>query len=221
MMHREAVETFLKENLSRVTAIKLMGVELQLKMAEVQSQINDVNKLAEHLEERSTEFQRLIGDVDVTAPLAELRAGRSDIKAAAASLGTRDLEELKQGLAPGSSPEQLYVAAVMARARKDPALIPNLTACLEALVADADLQHIRLNTIWTLVSALHLSLVASQRHGVGPKIPREQLQEARAVLEKLMSNRRVLMDRPEAPEKGVRGPAGHALKQIEAALAAV
>ncbi|MEX0369374.1 MAG: hypothetical protein AB3N09_01995, partial [Tateyamaria sp.] len=89
---------------------------------------------------------------------------------------------------------------------------------LDRLARDPDLTGVRLYTVWTLTSALHKTLIADIKHSGAPVLTVEQLKSAQAMLQRLIKNPRVLMDRPEAPLEGVRGPAKWANDWIERRL---
>ena len=128
-----------------------------------------------------------------------------------------DLALVRRGFVQDASASELYAAAEIARARRDPALYDDLVTCLNRLADDVNLGGIRLHTVWTLTSALHRTLVADQKHGSKTLTP-EQLIAGRKMLARLVENPRVLADKPDTPLKGVRGPAKWAGDWIEKAL---
>ena len=70
-------------------------------------------------------------------------------------------------------------------------------------------RSVALNTIWTLTSALHLSLLSAIRDGVPPMPESETLLRADNMLGILEKNHRVQGDRTDNPMKGIRGPIKH------------
>jgi hypothetical protein len=209
------------ENLPRfLTKMKLGPLEAEFRqlreeLEETKQQVDVLEADISHDDER---YRSLVEGFDPHAPVADLASTRESLKAMAGSLD--DLGPVRRGLAPDASASELYAAAEIARARRDPELYDDLVTCLNRLAGDADLGGIRLHTVWTLTSALHRTLVADQKHGAKTLSP-EQLEAGRAMLALLNKNPRVLADKPEAPLKGVRGPAKWAGDWIEKALKAL
>ncbi|AQR74687.1 hypothetical protein [Sphingomonas sp. LM7] len=114
----------------------------------------------------------------------------------------------------------MHAAAVIARKRVDPAALGAIVDCLDRLGSAPDLGGIRLNTIWQHASAAHLTLVAIYKNGATPIPERTLLVRGKAVFERLVAHPRVQQDRPYDPSKGVRGPAGHALRWLATGVAA-
>ncbi len=198
----------IKEELPKyVSRLKIGDVEVELRevkkdLAETKEQ---VAVLENDLEQERSRFHDIAEDFDIHAPVAELEKVRSALKAEAPNMD--DLTPVFDGLKEGASAAQLYAAAEVVRARRDPRFFDDLVACLARLAADANLQGIRLHTVWTLTSALHRTLIAEIEHHAVPNLKPDQLRAAQRMLDTLVRNPRVLQDRPDAPMKGVRGPA--------------
>lgn len=212
--------TALSEELPKyVSKLKIGQLEMEFrevkeKLAETTAQ---VAVLENDLEQERTRFLDLAADFDPHAPVAELAGVRQVIKAEAGALD--DLAPVYDGLKSGASANQVYAAAEVIRTRRDPQFFDPLVACLDRLAGDKDLQGIRLHTVWTLTSALHKILIAEFSHKSAPSLTAPQLRAAQAMLDKLVINPRVLQDRPDDPDKGVRGPAKWAANWIEKGLA--
>lgn len=196
-----------------VSRVKFGDFELEL--ASLKEELKDTKQ---KLVESRSEVRALIDKLDASGTVRELRDASQGIKTRAAHLSVDDLTEGLAGLEPGASPAAVHAAAVIARKRADPAALPALIACLDRLGSAADLGGIRLNTVWHLTSAVHLTLVAIYKNGAVPRPDRAFLLRAKAVVEQLVAHPRVVQDRPEDPKKGVRGPARHALSWIETGL---
>lgn len=208
------------ELLARLTKVSFAGFELELEqlkaqVAEGQEQINILeNDLARAERLR---FEDLLEGFDAHAPVEELARTRELLKSNADAM--TDLSALSDYLGEGVSAGELYAAAVTLRERKPTDLVPDILDCLDRLAGQDDLGGIRLNTVWTLTSALHRILIVAIRDGKQPAIPTGELQRAQAVLDRLEANPRVQDDRPDAPDKGVRGPIRHARTWIDRGLA--
>lgn len=203
-----------------VSRLKIGSVEVDLrevkaKLAETQQQVSE---LENEIELEKSRYDDLLSGFDPHAPLSDLAKTRDALKAMAPVMD--DMSPVRQGLSPDAKPEEIYAAAEILRARRDISLFDDLVSCLDRLASDADLWGIRLYTVWTLTSALHRTLIADIKHGA-PRLSREQLMRARAMLVKLTQNPRVLADRPDEPLKGVRGPAKWAGDWIQKGLAAL
>ncbi len=201
--------------LDRITSFEVMNFKVQLRALEEKLEAAQVE--IDRVQSRNAELSAVVSSLDADAPVAELQTARAQLKQVARTLDERDLEQVLDGLQPGASPEQVYAAAVIVRARRDPALFDSLISCLDQLAGDKNLLGVRLHTVWTLTSALHLTLVSDSQAETAV-LTQKQLADARSMLAKLIENPRVLNDRPDAPSKGVRGPAMNAMKQIDKAL---
>ena len=207
------------EYLKMIQSIKVGDLEIKIKQLEqeVSSRKEEIRELEEELESDRRLFGDLLEGFDANLPPSQLAKTRELLKANARTL--TDLGELAEFLDPGASPEQLYAAAVTIRERRPTELFDKVIACLDRLAGDKNLGGIRLNTVWTLTSAVHLMLVASIRDGATPSVPTSSLRVAKSTLAKLEQNPRIQGDRPDKPERGVRGPIKHACTWIEKALA--
>lgn len=207
------------EHLKLIQSIKVGDLEIKIQQLqqEVSSSKEEIRVLEQELESDRRLFGELLEGFDANSPLPELAKMRELLKANARNLS--DVQELAALLQPAASPEQLYAAAVTLRERRPTALFSDVVACLDRLANDDDLHGIRLNTVWTLVSALHRTLIAAIRDGSTPAIPQAALHEARAMLDRLGRNPRVQNDRPDQPDKGVLGPIKHARAWIDKGLA--
>ena len=130
--------------------------QLREELEETKQQVDVLEADISHDDER---YRSLVEGFDPHAPVADLASTRESLKAMAGSLD--DLGPVRRGLAPDASASELYAAAEIARARRDPELYDDLVTCLNRLAGDADLGGIRLHTVWTLTSALHRTLVAT------------------------------------------------------------
>ena len=199
---------------------KLKIGQMEMEFREVMERLEEtkaqVAVLENDLEQERTRFLELAAGFNPHAPVAELEGVRQAIKAEAGGLD--DLEPVHDGLKPGATANQVYAAAVVVRTLRDPQFFDPLVACLDRLAGDKDLQGIRLYTVWTLTSALHKILIAEFSHKSTPSLTVTQLRAAQTMLDKLMVNPRVVQDRPDDPDKGVRGPAKWSANWIEKGL---
>ncbi len=200
---------------------KLKIGQLEMEFREVIEKLEEtktqVAVLENDLEQERARFLDLAADFDPHAPVADLAAVRQAIKSQANALD--DLAPVYDSLKPGASANQLYTAAEIIRARRDPQFFDPLVDCLDRLAGDEDLQGVRLHTVWTLTSALHKILIAEFSHKSTSSLTAKQLRAAQAMLDKLIVNPRVILDRPDDPEKGVRGPVKWSVNWIEKGLA--
>jgi hypothetical protein len=90
-----------------------------------------------------------------------------------------------------------------------------LIALLDELSQQKDLGGYRLNTIWTLISAVHKILISAVRDGVKPTPSNEQLIKCKNVLERLDNHPKVVADRPDNPMKGIKGPIKYSLDWVK------
>lgn len=194
---------------NRLASVQVGDIKLELR--ELQQQL-------EFLQERNAQLGDVISSFDANGPLQGLEAPRGQLKSIATKLKEGDLAQVRAGLKPGARAEEVYAAAEIARARRDPAMFDDLVQCLDRLAADRNLMGIRLHTVWTLTSAVHRTLIADLQHSTQPSLTISQLKAAEAMLERLILNPRVLADRPDMPSKGVRGPAAHAMNWVATGL---
>ena len=204
--------------LKRISHFKFGGLEI-----EMQALKNEVESSQSQLEELETELQherRLFGELldgfDANAPLAELDETRSMLRAHARASG--NIDELRDSLNKTCSAEEMYATAVIFRELRPVILIPELSDCLDRLAGQDDLGGIRLNTVWTLTSALHRTLIAAIRDNVAPGVSVAILKRTEQMLTRLELNPRVQADSPERPERGIRGPIKHAREWIKRGL---
>lgn len=201
--------------LDRVAGVEFLNFKLQLR--EIEKQVASARQDLEVVRTETSQYQKIMENVDISVPVGELAEVRRSLTNIGARLTDGDLGEVTKGLRPEATPEEVYAAAVIARARKDPALFDELVACLDRIAHADNLADLRLNTVWTLTSALHLTLVAAMKYSDGA-ITRSQLLRAREVLDTLVKQQRVRDDRPDAPLRGINGPAKHAREWIETGL---
>lgn len=201
-----------------ISKLKIGSLEVELR--DLKEQLDETNRQVEtlenELERENARFQDLLSDFNPNAPVGELSPTREALKAMAPGLA--DLSIVRTGLSEGAGAKDLYAAAEIARSKRDAALFDDIVACLDRLSRQDDLGGIRLHTVWTLTSALHKTLITDVKHREIPSLSREQLLTARATLERLERNPRVLQDRPDAPMMGVRGPAKWARDWIDRGL---
>ena len=206
--------------LQRVHEIVLPGgTRIVLKRLEekVERQAEDIKILETELALERDNLQKLSESFEAGAPLLDLGSVREKIKSISGQI--KNKSELKRYLTKDASPEEIYIAAVILRESRPIELLEPLLDCLDRLAGSETLAGIRLNTVWTLTSALHRILIASIRDKVGLPLTEAQLRRTQEVLNKLERNSRVQLDSPLNPEHGVRGPINNALKWVEKGLA--
>lgn len=203
--------------LGRITKFSFGGfaIELEKLREELEENREQIISLESEIERNRRAFSDILEGFDPNAPLEKVVHTRNLLTANARAL--KDLSAVREMLSASASAEQIYAAAVTLRERRATEFYPDVVLCLDRLADQPNLGGIRLNTIWTLVSALHRMLIASIRDGIKPSLSNEQLKRSKAVLKKLAVNPRVLLDRPDAPEKGVLGPLKLALRWIDQA----
>ena len=199
----------------RITKIKIGAFELELEKlkTEVQKHKEQIVVLEEEVENERRLFEDILNSFDPNATVKELAEARQAIKAEARNLN--DLESLRDLMTLESSAEEMYTVAVTLREKRSVSLLPDLIDLLDQVACSDDLGGYRLNTIWTLTSALHLTLITCIRDGVEPKPSPEALEKARVMLLNLKDNRRVKEDHPT---KGINKPLNHALNWVEKGL---
>ena len=204
-----------------VSRFKIGDVEIELRELKEKVQIaqDNVEALENEILLERQRYDEILASFDPHAPVSDLSQVRQSLKAMSGSL--EDMAPVLQGLAPGAEPEQVYAAAEILRTRRDPTYFSKLVDTLDRLARDPDLSGIRLHTVWTLTSALHKTLIADIKHSGAPQLNAEQLNAAKSMLQRLVKNPRVLMDRPDAPLEGVRGPAKWANDWIDRRLGAM
>ncbi|GAA0359770.1 hypothetical protein GCM10009092_24970 [Bowmanella denitrificans] len=201
---------FRPDLLKRVNRLKFGDFEVELEQLrqEVSEQKQEIRGLETALEQERQVFAEILQGFDPNAPVSALAETRERLKAYAK--GLENLEQITDGLLLSSGPEQLYAAAVMFKERRPTQFVPQLLDCLASLAADKNLCGVRLNTVWTLTSALHFTLIASVRDGIRPAVNTADLKRVLLVLEQLEQHPRIQDDRPDNPDRGIRGPIKHA-----------
>lgn len=190
--------------------------EFELKLREVKDELKTTQAQVEELEAENTRLTSLYNEFDADAGADVLQAVRQQVHHRARELG--DLSPVLDGLKPGAEPEEIFVAAEMLRERRDIASFDALIDCVKRIAADPKLEDLRFKTVWSLASAVHKTVLSDVTHNTPPRLTADQLKRARHVMESLMQNEYVQLDRPDAPERGIRGPAQFALNWIEKGL---
>lgn len=210
---------FDRKLLRSITRIKVGDLEVELKTLkkEVASGRAELEELESELETERRLFDDIIETFDPNSPVKDLAEARAAIKSKAK--GIEEIRVLQGLLTLESTPSELYAAAVSIRERRPTQLTEVLVEFIDQIAKTNDLGNIRLNTIWTLTSALHLTLLSAIRDGVKPAIQIIVLRKASIALDKLEIHPLVQGDRPDKPMKGVRGPIKHCRSWIEKGLA--
>lgn len=208
---------FRPDIINRVTKFKIGDFEMEL--SEIKKEIKEgkvrISELEEEIENERRQFEELLNKFDANAPLNELAAIRQTIKSQSRNIS--DAEVFKKLLSVNSTPEQLYAAAVGIREKRPVELLPDVISLLDELAKDKDLGGFRLNTIWTLTSAVHKMLISCVSNGASPFPTNEILTKAAETLKRLEKHSSVIRDRPDDPMKGIRGPIKHSLTWIQKA----
>jgi len=204
--------------LKAITRLKIGDLEIELNALKekVAKGEEHISELEAELESERRLFEDLLDNFDPNAPLKDLAETRKAIKANAKNFA--EMDSLRGYLSLDTKPEDLYAAAVTIRERRPASLVPDIVAFLSELAVDKNLGGFRLNTVWTLTSALHLTLLSTIRDGVSPKPDTTTLVKAGKVLDMLEINPSVQADRPENPMKGIRGPIKHCRTWIQKGL---
>ncbi|WP_156152368.1 hypothetical protein [Flammeovirga sp. OC4] len=206
---------FRPDLINRITKFKIGDFELEL--SEMKKEIAKGNEmiieLETELENEKRQFEELLDSFDANVPLSNLKSIRQSIKAQARNLDEEEF--LSKYLNESATPEELYAAAVGIREKRPVSLFPNLIDILDNLSKQEDLGGYRLNTIWTLTSAIHKILISIVRDGVKPIPSKEQLNKCKVMLKRLDNNPRVLADRPDKPMKGIKGPVKYSLDWLK------
>lgn len=204
--------------LKTVTRLKIgdLDIELNALKEKVSAGEEHINELEAELEGERKLFEDLLENFDPNAPIKDLVGTRKAIKATAKNL--EDLTVLKKYLSLDANPEDLFAAAVSIRERRPTSLAPDIIAFLGELAKQDNLGGFRLNTVWTLTSALHLILLSAIRDKVPPRPEKKILIQADRVLSLLEKNERVKADRADNPLKGIRGPIKHCRTWIKKGL---
>lgn len=206
---------FRPDLINRITKFKVGDFEVEL--SELKKEIakgnEKITELETELEHEKRQFEELLDSFDANVPLSELKSIRQSIKAQARNLDEE--ESLKKYLKKTATHEELYAAAVGIREKRPVSLFPDLIGLLDDLSTQKDLGGYRLNTIWTLTSAVHKILISIVRDGVKPTPSKEQLSKCENMLKRLDNNPRVLADRPDKPMKGIKGPIKYSLDWLK------
>jgi len=206
---------FRPDLINRITKFKVGDFELELSelKKEVAKGTEKIAELETELEHEKRQFEELLDSFDANVPLSELKSIRQSIKAQARNLSEE--ESLRKHLKKTATPEELYAAAVGIREKRDVSLFPDLIALLDDLSQQKDLGGYRLNTIWTLASAVHKILISVVRDDLKPAPSNDQLIKCKNVLDRLDNHPRVLADRPDKPMKGIKGPIKYSLDWVK------
>ncbi len=189
-----------------VSSAKIGDVEIQLR--EIEQKLEETESHVQELETENARLNTLYRAFDVHAPVRELEPVRQHLKAVAGNLD--DLSPVLQALEPGADPEEVYAAAEILRTRRDFSSFDALVTAVDRIASDPKLEGLRYHTVWTLASAVHYTLIAAIKHTALPQLSRAQLDRADAAMQKLRDNPHVQLDRPDAPDQGIRGPARYA-----------
>ncbi len=209
---------FQPEIIKNITRLKIGDFEVELKTLkdEVKKGSEKITELESELKSDRKLLDELRESFDPNAAVSDLADARKSIKSQARNLS--DIDSLREDLNMESSAEQLYVAAVSIRETKPVKLLPDLISFLGELSESQNLGGYRFNTIWTLTSALHKTLISAIRDGIEPSPTKELLLKTQKVLQQLEVNTKVQQDRPDEPEKGIRGPTKHSLNWVKKGL---
>jgi hypothetical protein len=203
--------------LKRITKLKIGDFEMELSKLKKDFEMSQekITELEEDLGDSNRQFQELLIEFNADAPLSQLSVVKQRLKSQSRNIS--DMEVFSRLLTMDSSPEELYAAAVSIREKRPVNLLPKIISFLDYLAQDDDLGGYRLNTIWTLTSAIHKILISCVRDGIEPFPKAELLDKAEIALRKLETHPKVVADRPDNPMKGIRGPIKHSLQWIQKA----
>jgi|GEM_PF-1573472 hypothetical protein len=190
--------------------------EFEIKLRKVEEKLETTQAQVEELEAENTRLSSLYNEFDADAGANVLQVVRQQVHHWARELD--NLSPVREGLKPGATPEEIFVAAEMLRERRDTGSFDALIDCIARIAADPKLEGLRFKTVWSLASAVHKTVLSDVTHNTPPRLTVDQLKRARHVMESLMQNAHVQQDRPDAPEAGIRGPAQFALNWIEKGL---
>ena len=200
--------------INRISILKFGEFEIQLN--KLKKEIHEGNEkileLESELENEKRQFEELMDNFDANAPLSQLATVRQRIIAQARNVSEDDI--FKKHLKKSSTPEELYTVAVGIREKRPVSLLPDIVSFLDDLAGDPILGGFRLNTIWTLTSAVHKILISCVKEGVGQFPSMDLLDKSEKALKKLDRNPKVLLDRPDDPMRGIRGPIKYSLNWI-------
>lgn len=199
------------ENISKA---KFGDVEIELR--EVKTKLAAAKAEMVGLEAENLKLRSLYKPFDVNASVSDLAPARQQLKDIAGSL--KEISVVFPGLAKGASKDEAFASAVILRKRQDIAAFDELVSAIDRISSDPKLEGLRYNTVWTLSSALHGTLIAAIRDHEVPKVSADQLKNAKIALTKMAENSHVQKDRPDEPDKGIRGPCRRALSWVEKGL---
>lgn len=202
--------------IDRISKFKVGDFEIELRelKKEVAKGQERITELESEIENEKRQFQELLESFDANAPLRELSSVKQKIKAHSRNIADDDF---KKYLKKSAKPEELYAAAVGIREQKPVNLLPDIVSLLDELTKDVNLGGFRLNIIWTLTSAIHKIMISIVRHDAKPFPTNEQLNKMELTLRKLESNSKVILDSPDNPMRGIRGPIKYSLDWIQKA----
>lgn len=206
---------FRPDLINRITKLEVgkFKVELSELKKEVVKGNEKISELEFELEHERRQFEELLDSFNPNTSLNKLKEIRQSIKSQARNLSEED--SLRKYLKKTAKPEELYAAAVGVRETRSVRLFPDLVALIDDLSLLKDLGGYRLNTIWTLTSAVHKILISIVRDGVRPIPSKDLLNKCESALRRLDNNPRVIGDRPDKPMKGIKGPIKYSLDWLE------
>ncbi len=197
-----------------IASARFGGIEVDLRALE--QKLEETESHVAELEEENIRLSSLYEAFNPNAPADELEATRQSLKAMAASM--TDTTPILDGLKPGAKAADVYAAAVLLRSRRDISRFDALIDAVERIAAHAKLEGLRYHTVWTLASAVHLTVISAVKHTVVPKLTEAQLQKAQHAMTLLLNNSHVRQDCPDDPKSGITGPATYALNWIGTGL---
>jgi len=205
---------FRPDLINRISKFKVGDFEIELSelKREIQEGNEKIIELESELENEKRQFEELMDNFDANAPLSQLANIRQTIKAQARNVSEDDI--FKKHLKKSAKPEELYTVAVGIREKRPVNLLPDIVSFLDDLAGDPILGGFRLNTVWTLTSAVHKILISCVKDGVEPFPSMDLLDKSEKALKKLDRNPKVLLDRPDDPMRGIRGPIKYSLNWI-------
>lgn len=194
-----------------ISSARVGNFEVQLR--QIEQKLTETEEHLSEIEEENSRLNTLYDEFDIHAPAHTLERTRQSLKALAGNLD--NIAPVLEGLEPGADPADVYAAAVILRARRDLSAFDALLDGLDRIGSDDKLEGLRYQTVWTLASAVHRTILAAVKHTDTPKLSLDQLERARGVMKKLHDNPHVQHDCPERPNQGIRGPASYAMNWID------
>ncbi|WP_156907436.1 hypothetical protein [Thalassobaculum salexigens] len=204
--------------IERIVSLDVGGFKVELReiKEELEANRQEVEELSAEIANEREIFTETLANVNEHASMRELTEVRERLRAQAQTLD--DPEYIRSLLTGQDRPADVYGAGIAIRANPRPEFLRPAIDCLDRLSQSDNLKSVRLNFVWTLTKAVHQILVTDLKHSPKPRLAREDLEHAQAVLDRLAKNPRVLRDRPENPSKGVRGPIKWSLQWISRGL---